>query len=223
MLTLDKILDSLEKKCFLMCRIIYHHNLYRKVDKKSSSHQISEKYLLKVLFLYMHSLICFPPTCWMSFSFIYALCIHLFIYILLCIYVPIFLLEVVLDSYETIHCITLTSGELTLRDNLLTHVNKSSYWRCLLKKFFIKISQNSQENTWVSAILLNRDSGAGVFLWILQNFKNTFFKGHIRTTTSVFTQMKRSKNYTRYFVKLFTWNNDINDNELIFPQQEPKN
>ena len=54
--------------------------------------------------------------------------------------------------------------------------------KCSVKKVFLEISQNSQENTcaWVSFLIkllasalqfyLKRDSGTVVFLWILQNF-----------------------------------------------------
>ena len=43
------------------------------------------------------------------------------------------------------------------------------------KKVFLKISQNSQQNTCVSLFFkkvagLGPDFGTGVFLWILQNF-----------------------------------------------------
>ena len=34
------------------------------------------------------------------------------------------------------------------------------------------------------ATLFQRDSNTGVFLWILRNFKNIYFKGHLRTTAS---------------------------------------
>ena len=51
--------------------------------------------------------------------------------------------------------------------------------RCSVKKVFLKISQNSQENTCVGVSFLQvlglqlyekRDSNTGVFLWILRNF-----------------------------------------------------
>ena len=42
--------------------------------------------------------------------------------------------------------------------------------RCSVKKVFLEVSQNSQEDTWVLQLYLKRDSGTGVFLWILQNF-----------------------------------------------------
>ena len=56
--------------------------------------------------------------------------------------------------------------------------------RCSGKKVFLKISQNSQENTCARVSFLNkvtclrpakRDSDTGVFLWILRNFKENFF------------------------------------------------
>ena len=61
-------------------------------------------------------------------------------------------------------------------------------WRCSVKKEFLKISQNSQEKTCVRVSFLIKlqnsglrpatllkDSGTGVFLWILRNFLRTFF------------------------------------------------
>ena len=54
--------------------------------------------------------------------------------------------------------------------------------KCPVKKVFLKISQHWQENTCARAyfliklqpsglqLYLKRDSGAAVFLWILQNF-----------------------------------------------------
>ena len=53
--------------------------------------------------------------------------------------------------------------------------------RCSVKNVVLEISQNSQENTSASVFfdevaglrptnLLKRDSGMGVFLWILSNF-----------------------------------------------------
>ena len=50
--------------------------------------------------------------------------------------------------------------------------------RCFIKKVFLKISQNSQENTCVRVSFLikaSADSGADVFLWILWILKNTYF------------------------------------------------
>ena len=43
--------------------------------------------------------------------------------------------------------------------------------RCSVKKVFLKILQNSQENTGeASNFIKKRDSGTGFSLWILQNF-----------------------------------------------------
>ena len=63
---------------------------------------------------------------------------------------------------------------------------KSSHQRCPLKKVFLEISQNSKENTCARASfliklqvapanLLKRDSGTGIFVWILRNFKEYLF------------------------------------------------
>ena len=51
----------------------------------------------------------------------------------------------------------------------------------VLWKKLLKISQYSQKNTFMPA----RDSGTGVFRWILWNFlRNTFFAEHLRTAAS---------------------------------------
>ena len=40
----------------------------------------------------------------------------------------------------------------------------------LCKKVFLDVLQNSQENAWGLQLNQKRDSGTGVFLWILRNF-----------------------------------------------------
>ena len=57
----------------------------------------------------------------------------------------------------------------------LPKTRRSSHHRCSMKKTFLEMPQNSQENTYQSlflwpATLLKRDSDTGVFLWILSNF-----------------------------------------------------
>ena len=60
-------------------------------------------------------------------------------------------------------------------------VSETVTQRCSVKKLFLEISQNSQENICARvsflkklqaapATLLKRDSSRGVFLWILRNF-----------------------------------------------------
>ena len=45
------------------------------------------------------------------------------------------------------------------------------------KKVLFEISQNSQENTFARSSFLKRNSGTGVFLWILRNFyEHLFYK-----------------------------------------------
>ena len=46
---------------------------------------------------------------------------------------------------------------------------RSSYQRCSVKKMFLEISQNWQENNLAKAYFLIKLSGTGVYLWILQN------------------------------------------------------
>ena len=50
--------------------------------------------------------------------------------------------------------------------------NKSSHRRCSVRKMFLEISTNSQENTCIrgSFLIKLQAWGLGVFLWILQNF-----------------------------------------------------
>ena len=57
---------------------------------------------------------------------------------------------------------------------------RSSHRRCSIKKVFLKISQSSQENTCPRASFLITLQAWGVFLCILQSFKNTFFTEHLR-------------------------------------------
>ena len=45
----------------------------------------------------------------------------------------------------------------------------------LWKKVFLEISQNPQENICTVVSILKRDSGTGVFLWILRNFWEHLF------------------------------------------------
>ena len=78
-----------------------------------------------------------------------------------------------------------------------TFKTRSSDWRCSLKKDVLKkFVKNSQENTCVEVsffiklqakslqLYLKMDSNTGVFLLILQSFKNTFFREHVRATAS---------------------------------------
>ena len=63
---------------------------------------------------------------------------------------------------------------------------RSSHQRHSIKKMFLEISQNSQEITcarasflkeaWGLQLYLKRDSGTGVFQWILRNFEHLFYR-----------------------------------------------
>ena len=58
-------------------------------------------------------------------------------------------------------------------------LTKAVAQRCFIKNVFLKISQNSQENTYAVYFLKNcreKDSGTDVFLWILRNFKNISYR-----------------------------------------------
>ena len=66
-----------------------------------------------------------------------------------------------------------------------------------LKKVFLKVSQNSQENSCAKASLsiklqsssvklyLKRGSGTGAFVWIWWIFKTIYFIKHLRTAASI--------------------------------------
>ena len=54
---------------------------------------------------------------------------------------------------------------IAINDDAKSVSGEAFVQRCSVKKVFLEISQNSQENTW------KRDSGTGVFLWILRSFK----------------------------------------------------
>ena len=45
-------------------------------------------------------------------------------------------------------------------------------------------SELQQEFKFRSATLLKRDSNTGLFLWLLRNFKDTYFEKHLRTAAS---------------------------------------
>ena len=76
--------------------------------------------------------------------------------------------------------------------------------RCLVKKVFLKILQNSQENTCLRSSLeiLSRDFSTDVFLWINEIFKNNFFyrKPPVAASTS------RDATFTcKALVDVWTW------------------
>ena len=58
--------------------------------------------------------------------------------------------------------------------NFAIFIRKSLCWRL----FLIYLQ------AYKAATLLQRDSNTGVFLWILQNFQNIYFKGHLWTNAS---------------------------------------
>ena len=67
---------------------------------------------------------------------------------------------------------------------------RSSRWSCsIYKKVFLKLSQNSQENTCTGASFLTKlkkKTLAQVFSWkFCEICKNTFFTKHLQVTASV--------------------------------------
>ena len=72
------------------------------------------------------------------------------------------------------------AAEIVKRSTLYTfsvsfHATEAVVQRCSVKKVFLEISQNWQENTcaWVSFLI--KLQGSGLFLWILWNFLEHLF------------------------------------------------
>ena len=93
--------------------------------------------------------------------------------------------------------------------------------RGVLKKLLLKISQYSQE-CWSyflikllasrSATVLKRDSNTGVFLWILQIFKNTYFEEELQPAICVHrgcNKFQRSEVSELTFVAAFQRDKEI--------------
>ena len=66
----------------------------------------------------------------------------------------------------------ITSTTTIIISYLILILIEAVVWRCSVKKVFLEISQNSQENTCarVSFFYYKRDSVTGAFLWILRSF-----------------------------------------------------
>ena len=93
----------------------------------------------------------------------------------------------------------------------ITKFFRNNHWRSSIKKVFLEILQNSQENTCATAsfsiklqalvlqLYLKRDFGTGVLLWILQSFpvnctkflRTLFFTEHLWVTTSDFSSFSK--------------------------------
>ena len=83
-------------------------------------------------------------------------------------------------------------------DQVQMFAETATHQRCSIKSLFLKISQDSQENTSVGVtflikfqpsnlqIYLKRDSDQRVSCDFCEVFKNTFFAEHLRTTASLF-------------------------------------
>ena len=71
-------------------------------------------------------------------------------------------------------------------DNCFSMRDRSSHQRCSVKKVVLKnLAKFTGKHLCLRpATLLKRDFGIGVFMWILRNFKNTFFTEHLWTTAS---------------------------------------
>ena len=54
-------------------------------------------------------------------------------------------------------------------------IDRSSHWRCCVKKDVLRSSKKFTENTCARISFFARDSGTGVFPWILRNFEEHLF------------------------------------------------
>ena len=95
--------------------------------------------------------------------------------------------------YFIVICIVIENAILVVQRS----IDRSSHRRFSIKKMFLQISQNSQENTCARISPLG-DSITGFFLWIFWNLKDHFFIKHLRVTASVFRTM--SSMYDRRFL-----------------------
>ena len=78
---------------------------------------------------------------------------------------------------------------------------RRNHQMCSIKKgFFLKVSQNSEENTRVGvSFIKKRDSNKSVSGEYCEIFKNTIFTEHLRTTASVKSKLKHEDNQYSYF------------------------
>ena len=72
--------------------------------------------------------------------------------------------------YFNVICIVIENAILVVQGR----IDRSSHRRFSIKKVFLQISQNSQENTCARISPL-RDSITGFFLWIFWNLKDLYF------------------------------------------------
>ena len=102
-------------------------------------------------------------------------------------------LDLCATKYFIAICIVIENAILVVQ----RRIDRSSHRRFSIKKMFLQISQNSQENTCARISPLG-DSITGFFLWIFWNLKDHFFIKHLRVTASVFRTM--SSIYDRIFL-----------------------
>ena len=64
--------------------------------------------------------------------------------------------------------------------DMFNSLTEAAVRRCSSKLLFLKISQYSQENTYVGVTLLKRGPNTNIFCECRKVFKNAFFTGHFR-------------------------------------------
>ena len=89
------------------------------------------------------------------------------------------------------------------------NIDTSSHRRYSAKKGVLRNFAKSQENTWATVSFLRdseRDSGTGVFLWILRNFSEHLFY-RITLGGSLYLELLTNSSIKQYFSQsLIKWN-----------------
>ena len=105
-----------------------------------------------------------------------------------------------IQSKGNIKINVLNLAKISNKNNRSTHC-KSSHRRCSVEKVLLKILQNPQKNIWGLATLSKRDSTKVFSNEYCENFKNTYFEEHLRTTASEITASWAETFYWPYWLK----------------------
>ena len=90
---------------------------------------------------------------------------------------------------------------LVLDLSISINKNRSRHQRCFVKRGVLK--------NWALQLYWNRISDTGVFLWILRNFKNTFFIEHLRETASRKRKPYCARNQLHRVVQNSYWSSNV--------------
>ena len=101
------------------------------------------------------------------------------------IYNPFLTNVLIFYSLKTVENQRFSLGAL-FRNGLNSVAPDAMVQRCSVKEVFTKISLIYRKTLMLeSKLQAVRDSNTGVFLWILRNFKSTYFEQHLRTAASI--------------------------------------